>query len=326
MLEYKIANYFLDRDRIEKFLQKFDLKLENDVERTIIVLDKDRIIATASTSKNVLKCFAIDPKYRNMAITNTLVTKLMEYNYERGISHMFIFTKPKNKKIFSDMGFKEVTSTNTVTLLDNKIELLYNKIESIKDSRKSGSIVINANPMTKGHLYLIKKAASDVKILHIFVVSEEKSYFSFEERFEIVKKNCENLENVIVHKAGEYIISSNTFPTYFYKDKGIIMDEYAKLDLKIFGEYFVNALNIKKRYVGEELTDVVTKNYNENMKKILPMYDVEVVEIKRLKEEGEVVSASKVRKFLEEKNYDEAFKYLPDATIEFLREKYGLHR
>ncbi|MEF3317892.1 hypothetical protein [Peptoniphilus grossensis] len=43
-----------------------------------------------------------------------------------------------------------------------------------------------------------------------------------------------------------------------------------KIDTKIFGNYFAKALNIKKRFVGTEYKDVVTKNYNDTMKKILP--------------------------------------------------------
>ncbi|OLR63366.1 hypothetical protein [Peptoniphilus porci] len=59
------------------------------------------------------------------------------------------------------------------------------------------------------------------------------------------------------------------------------------------------------------------------MKKILPNYGVELVEIERLKSDEEVISASKVRKLLKEKKFQEAYKYLPAATIKALKSDEG---
>ena len=40
---------------------------------------------------------------------------------------------------------------------------------------------------------------------------EAKSYFSFADRFEMVKRATENMDNVSVYPTGEYLISSATF-------------------------------------------------------------------------------------------------------------------
>ncbi|WP_083635553.1 [citrate (pro-3S)-lyase] ligase [Peptoniphilus porci] len=322
MIEYKEVMNF-EKGKVEKFLKRFDIDYERDIEYTIIAVDGDKIVGTGSSSGRVLKCFAIEESYQGMGITNAIITRLLNHQYEVGNKHLFIFTKPKNVKIFSDFGFSIVEETEDVALLDNKIEQLHCILKNISDHRESGAIVINANPMTKGHLYLIETARKFTDLLHIFMVEEEGSTFPYKFRYQIVKEEVEKFDDVILHPGNDYIISKNTFPTYFYKDEKTILKAYSELDTKIFGRYFAKALNIKKRFVGTEDIDIVTKNYNETMKKILPNYGVELVEIERLKSDEEVISASKVRKLLKEKKFQEAYKYLPAATIKALKSDEG---
>lgn len=322
MIEYRQVMKF-EKKNVEKFLKNFDINYEKDVDYTLAAFDGDKIVGTGSAAGRVLKCFAIDETYQGMGITNAIITRLIDYQYERGESHLFIFTKPKNIKIFSDFGFSLVEETEDVALLDNKIEKLYELLKNMEDDRESGAIVINANPMTKGHLYLIETARKMTDLLHVFMVEEDGSTFPYEFRYKIVAEEVSKFDNVILHRGNDYIISKNTFPTYFYKDEKTVLKAYSELDTKIFGSYFVKALNIKKRFVGSEDKDLVTKNYNDTMKKILPNYGVELVEIPRIKSGDEVISASRVRKLLKEKKFEEAYKYLPDATIEALKSEEG---
>ncbi|MDU7151607.1 MAG: [citrate (pro-3S)-lyase] ligase [Peptoniphilus grossensis] len=322
MIDYRQVMKF-EKKNIEKFLKDFDINYEKDVDYTLAAFDGDKIVGTGSAAGRVLKCFAIDETYQGMGITNAIITRLIAYQYERDESHLFIFTKPKNIKIFSDFGFSLVEETEDVALLDNKIEELHKILKSMEDDRESGAIVINANPMTKGHLYLIETARKMTDLLHVFMVEEDGSTFPYEFRYKIVAEEVSKLDNVILHRGNDYIISKNTFPTYFYKDEKTVLKAYSELDTKIFGRYFVKTLNIKKRFVGTEDKDLVTKNYNDTMKKILPQYGVELVEIPRIESGGQVISASRVRKLLKERKFEEAYKYLPDATIEALKSEEG---
>ena len=322
MIDYRQVMKFENKN-IEKFLKDFDINYEKDVDYTLAAFDGDKIVGTGSAAGRVLKCFAIDETYQGMGITNAIITRLIAYQYERDESHLFIFTKPKNIKIFSDFGFSLVEETEDVALLDNKIEELHKILKSMEDDRESGAIVINANPMTKGHLYLIETARKMTDLLHVFMVEEDGSTFPYEFRYKIVAEEVSKLDNVILHRGNDYIISKNTFPTYFYKDEKTVLKAYSELDTKIFGRYFVKTLNIKKRFVGSEDKDLVTKNYNDTMKKILPQYGVELLEIPRIESGGQVISASRVRKLLKERKFEEAYKYLPDATIEALKSEEG---
>ena len=186
MIDYRQVMKFEKKD-VEKFLEGFDIKYERDVDYTIVALDGDKVVGTGSCAERILKCFAIDPTYQGMGITNTIITRLLDHQYQVGNKHLFIFTKPKSIKIFTDFGFSIVEKTEDVALLDNKIEELNQLLKNIEDQRESGAIVVNANPMTKGHLYLINEARKMTDLLHVFMVEEDESTFPYDFRYKIVK-------------------------------------------------------------------------------------------------------------------------------------------
>lgn len=186
---------------------------------------------------------------------------------------------------------------------------------------KIGSIVMNCNPFTLGHQYLVEYAAAQVDYLYIFVVEEDKSYFKFEDRIELVKSGTSHLKNVKVLPSGQFIISALTFSEYFDKAnlEGTTID--TSLDVETFGRQIAPCLDISVRFVGEEPLDPITAQYNQSMKEILPKYGIELREIPR-KCLGGVISASRVRKCLKENNWDEIKRLVPKTTYLFLERKF----
>ena len=183
-----------------------------------------------------------------------------------------------------------------------------------------GAIVMNCNPFTLGHQYLIRQSAAKVDHLYIFVVEEDKSFFPFKDRIELVKAGTRDIENVLVVPSGKLIISSVTFPGYFLKDSPDSVGVDTSLDVDVFGRYIAAPLGITKRFVGEEPIDMVTRSYNESMKEILPRYGIEVDEIKRTEKEGDVISASRVRRALKTGDFELIKKLVPETTYEYLWE------
>ncbi|MBR1728793.1 MAG: adenylyltransferase/cytidyltransferase family protein [Selenomonadaceae bacterium] len=182
-----------------------------------------------------------------------------------------------------------------------------------------GAIVMNCNPFTKGHMYLIEQALKKVDFLYIFVVEEDLSEFSFKDRFAIVQENCKKFNNVKVIPSGKYMISSFTFAEYFKKEKLQDKNILPAKDVKLFGSFIAPCLNIKMRFVGEEPLDKVTRQYNEAMKKFLGDYGVILVEIPRLKlSNGEIINATKVRKLINEGNFEECKTYLTEETYNYI--------
>lgn len=162
------------------------------------------------------------------------------------------------------------------------------EIISVKsnDAKHAGSIVMNANPFTLGHRYLVEEALKQVDYLYIFVVEEDKSFFSFEDRLEMVKRGVADLKQVIVIPSGKYIISTQTLPGYFEKESCPYVEYDATQDLEIFAETIAKTMDIKVRFVGEEPFDVFTRKYNDSMRNIFPKYDLEFVEIPRKQQKG----------------------------------------
>ena len=200
-------------------------------------------------------------------------------------------------------------------------EYIYEHSLYMKEKCKVGAIIMNCNPFTKGHKYLIEKAREMVDFLYVFVVEEDKSYYSFKDRFEMVKRGVSDLNNIKVLPSGNFILSKDTFAQYFDKES-ITEVEDMSWDIRIFGEVVAKELGITYRFVGEEPKDIVTREYNETMKRILPEYGINVIEIPRISTpDRDVISATTVRKLIQVKDWEGLEKYCPKSTIEFLKGK-----
>lgn len=213
---------------------------------------------------------------------------------------------------------------------NDTFDLMLNQF--IQDTKKSirskaqnyGAVVMNCNPFTLGHRYLIETAAKEVPHLIVFVVQEDKSVYRFSERFELVKKGTRDIKNVTVVPGGEFIISTLTFPEYFIKDQVKQVAFSPSGDVEIFARHIAPALNISVRFAGTEPNDKVTANYNKCMREILPRYGIMFREMERIEMNGEVISASTVRKMAEKSMWDPLQKYLPECTLEFLKNRSAL--
>lgn len=197
-------------------------------------------------------------------------------------------------------------------------------VESIREERanvakKVGGIVMNCNPFTSGHQFLIETAAREVDFLYVFVVEEDESFFPFVMRIEMVKRGIAHLNNVAVVPSGNYILSFDTLPIYFEKAEKQTAKIDASNDIGIFAQYIAPSLGITCRFVGEEPTDLITRQYNEQMANLLPEYGIELIEIPRkMTREKQIISASQVRCLLKDKNWDAIKAFVPETTVSFL--------
>ena len=327
-----------DLDRLTAFLKEQDLDYDRNIEHTMILEEEDRIIATASCHGNVLKCVAVSPDYQGHNLMGQLMTHMVEHFFEQGKTHYFGFTKPKNKDIFCSLGLYPVAQTENILLLENRKNGLKKYVEKLKKERDRalheikenpngegiGAIIANCNPFTLGHRYLMEEASRQCRFLHVFILSEEQSFISTKERYELVKAGTEGLTNIILHKTSDYLISPAVFPTYFIKDKASAYEMNCMLDLEIFTKDIAPALGINKRFAGTEPNCQVTNAYNECMRKELPLNSIEFIEIPRKEIGGRPVSASYVREAYKQGKLDEVKEYLPQSSYQLLLNKRGL--
>ena len=177
-----------------------------------------------------------------------------------------------------------------------------------------GVVVMNCNPFTLGHRYLIEQAAKQVERLFVIVVREDCSLFAYAERKAMVEQGVAHLENVTVIDGSEYAISQATFPTYFLKRLDDAADTQMLLDLDLFSRHIAPALRATVRFVGTEPTDQLTRRYNQLMHEVL----ADVREIVRLEKEGNAVSASRVRKAMEQGDMSTIRQLVPPTTLPYI--------
>ena len=182
-----------------------------------------------------------------------------------------------------------------------------------RGSGVQGAIVMNANPFTLGHRYLAQRAAESCDSVHIFVVREEASEFSFEDRLRMVREGVKDIRGAIVHSTGLYMVSRAVFPSYFLKRTEDATAVQAALDANVFIK-IAAALSVSRRFIGSEPFSTVTNEYNRVLMDTLPKHGIECRETERLTINGCAVSASNVRSLLASGDKERAFALLPKST------------
>lgn len=344
------------RQRIEAFLKRNALRIDDMNYYAAVLDDDGEMIAGGGLKDDVIKCVAVDDAHKGEAIANTLVSHLISHANQEGYGCIKLFTKPKNRQLFESLSFRLLAEAPEAVLMETGIGGISNTVEALKkikeesekykeynkeckeDSKKckentsylttspphhltttmqpTGCIVMNCNPFTLGHRYLVESASRMVEHLFVIVVREDRSAFSYQERKAMVTAGTADLKNVTVCDGSEYAISNTTFPTYFLKRLSDATDTQILLDLDLFRRHIAPALGAEVRFVGTEPTDELTRRYNELMMESLGKDHV--VQIPRLENGGVAVSASRVRRAMDSNSLKEAAQLVPPTTLPYI--------
>ncbi len=86
------------------------------------------------------------------------------------------------------------------------------------------------------------------------------------------------------------------------------------------GKYIAPILKIKEILLGDEPYCKLTNSYNEHMINTLPKYNIQVTIMPRINgSDGQPISASRVRKYIRENNWEKVERVVPVNTIEYLQ-------
>ena len=328
------------RRRIEQFLGDNGLRLDDvDYYATLVDETTDEIVAGGGLKGGVIKCVAVADGHKGEAVANQIVSHLIAQANADGHQCVKLFTKPQNQKMFESMSFRLLAEAPKAILMETgiggikryseELESEKGKVKSEKSNGKlhhnnpstphpimpqSGIIIMNCNPFTLGHRYLIGQAAQQVQTLYILVVREDCSMFSYDERKAMIVRGVAHINNVVVCDGSEYSISATTFPTYFLKCLSDASDTQMTLDIDLYRRHIAPALGATVRFVGTEPDDPLTRRYNELMKSMLP----DVREVARLEKNGVAVSASRVRKAIVENHLAQAARFVPPTTVPYI--------
>ena len=286
---------------------------------TCALYDDDfQIIATGSCFGNTLRCFAVDHHHQGEGLLNEVISHLIDVQAARGNYQLFLYTKPSTAKFFGDLGFTEIARVpGRLVFMENRRDGFSHYLDALKKDKRtegvSAAIVMNANPFTLGHQYLVETAAAACDTLHLFVVSEDASLVPTAVRRKLIREGTQHLSNVILHDCGPYMISSATFPSYFLKDSETVIESQAQLDLRVFSA-IAECLGVIVRYVGEEPTSQVTGIYNRIMHEELPKAGIACGVIPRKALDGQAISASTARKVLQQGDMETFHRLVSETT------------
>lgn len=301
------------------------LEEDNRFDTVALLWQEGELAATACRLGNLLKCIAVSPIYQGQDLTATVLTVLRQDAFRQGYNRLFLYTKPRNRFQFSSLLFHPVAQTQDVLLMEDRKGGVLSFLDSLPKGPgggKTGAAVMNCNPFTRGHRYLIETAARQCDHLLVFVLSEDRSRFSAKDRLELVKLGTADLPNVTVLPTGPYLISSATFPTYFLKEREKATEVQCLLDIEIFTRYYGPHFGITHRFVGTEPLSPMTGQYNEALKTHLPPRGIQVVEIPRLEEAGGPISASRLRAALDAGDWSTVEALVPETTLRYLKERH----
>ncbi len=303
----------------EQLLLRSGLTPDTHADTTAVVWENGAPVAAGSRSGNLLKCIAVDSAYRGQDLTATVLTHLRRDALQAGYRHLFLYTKPENLQQFSSLFFYPIAATDEVLLMENQPDGIASFMDTLPPAAegRNGAIVMNANPFTLGHRYLIETAARECDRLYVFVLSEDKSHFSAEDRMAMVRVGTADLPNVTVLPTGPYLVSSATFPTYFLKEQASPSAVQCRLDADVFAKHYAPRLNISRRYVGTEPHCSVTAEYNRVMAQQLPNHGIALIEIPRLAQQETPISAGEVRTRMNENR--DIRPLVPDTTYHYLQ-------
>ena len=327
MSDYSISQvYPTDRRalaQIDALLKQEGITRDGNLDYICAMQDEDdNIIATGSCFGSTLRCFAVSREHQGEGLLNEIISHLMEVQYARGNMHLFLYTKVNSSKFFGSLGFYEIARVDgTLVFMENRKSGFPNYLKNLEQTKREGvsaALVMNANPFTLGHQYLVETAAAHCDTLHLFVLSEDASLVPFTARKKLVKEGVAHIPNVVLHDSGPYIISSATFPSYFLKDEAAVIDGHARLDLAVFTK-IAAALNVTQRYVGEEPTSQVTGAYNRIMTQELPKAGIQCHIIPRKEFAGKAISASTVRQALQSEDWTLLRSLVPQTTYAYFR-------
>lgn len=330
MSEYTISRIRPDDKRgirqMDALLKQEGIERDQNLDYSAGMFDDNyEMVATGSCFGNTLRCLAVSSHHQGEGLLNQLITHLIEFQYERGNTSLFLYTKCSTARFFGDLGFYEIARVkDRVVFMENRKNGFSNYLNHLKSETTIpappdavvGAVIMNANPFTLGHQYLLEQASTQVDLLHVFIVSEDVSLVPFSVRERLVKEGSRHLSNIVYHQTGSYMISNATFPSYFLKDSDTVICSHAALDIAVFLQ-IAKTLGITQRFVGEEPFSQVTGIYNQVMKEQLEANGITCTILPRRANAGTAISASAVRQLLKEHRINEVKGLIPACTWDF---------
>lgn len=309
-----------DRARARALVAAQGLSFEERVDDLVGVFEGGALVACGARAGDVLQMITIDPASQGGHLLGEVVGELVRLGRAAGHQGLFVFTRPEHATSFEALNFRLLAAQARAALLEHggRFEAWAEACRPRLRPGPAGAVVMNCNPFTRGHQWLVEQAAARVEVLYLLVVREDRSLFPFEVRRRLVEEGTRHLPGVVVLDTGPYAVSALTFPSYFLAKGEPVDATQLELDLDLFGRRVAPALGVRRRFFGSEPTCATTRAYNVAMHRVLPLHGVEPVELPRLEVGGAPISASTVRAALARDDLSSLRDLVPAPTLAYL--------
>ncbi len=314
-----------ERRAARRFIESQGLAFEETLDDLVGVYDNDALVATGARAGFVLKMLVIEPGHQGGELLGAIVTELMRLGRAAGHDVFWVFTRPMHAATFEQLNFRLLVADGSAALLEfgGGLERYLAAHERLRRPGRNAAVVANANPFTRGHLYLVESAARAADTAYLFIVREDRSAFPFDVRCRLAEECTRHLPNVVLLDTSRYAVSAGTFPSYFLKRDDDVARAQMRIDARLFAEHLTPAFSITRRFVGHEPYCRATASYNRAMREILPQHGVQLVEIRRLESGSGFISATSVRAALAAGDMDTVARMVPPPTLAFLSSPAG---
>ena len=188
--------YYTEQTEITKvlpLLEKCGLSMPAGVEYTAgIYTDNSELAATGSLKGDMIQAVAVDPAHQGEDLMGKLLTHLIGVASERGLSSLHLFTKPDKAVQFQGLGLRLVASARPYAALlewgtggiEQYTEALRRtakqaeakfaerhggkqSVAAVNEPEAISALVMNCNPFTLGHRYLVEQASAASDIVYL---------------------------------------------------------------------------------------------------------------------------------------------------------------
>ena len=310
----------VDRQAARDLVGSTCLRYEEGFNDLLGIFDAGELIACGARAGRVLKMLVVAGSHRGQGLLGDIVTELMRRGREANIDNFFIFTRPETVPSFTRVGFKPLVSTDHAALLEHGnglYQYLRHHAELVRSGHNAG-VVINADPFTSGHLYLVERACEIADWVYVFVASEGSFVWTLEQRLEQVRLGTEHLARVMVTDTGPYSLGAATFPAYFLKREESVDEVRLEVDAELFAAHLAPAFHLVSRVVGTEPLDPTLRHYNRIVQRTLERHEIRLHEVERQRMGERWISTQMVQKALSNNDIRVVQQCVPESTLDYL--------
>ena len=147
--------------QMDALLEKEGIERDKNLDYSIGLFDDNYdLVATGSCFANTLRCMAVSSEHQGEGLMNQIISHLIEFQYSRGNTSLFLYTKCNTARFFGDLGFYEITRVEgKVVFMENRrtgfsdyLKRLQRETSAFLESEKGqdakiGAVIMNANPL-----------------------------------------------------------------------------------------------------------------------------------------------------------------------------------